>query len=90
MCTADLLKIHRLSEALFGAPTSFVSEWGEERRRQPQRLFKKNLKNVVIDVKTFANIKKMYYLCTALHLVRALHIESVFAVLQENVEVFKN
>ena len=52
--------------------------------------FQKILKNVVIDVKTFANIKKMYYLCTALHLVRALHIESVFAVLQENVEVFKN
>ena len=41
-------------------------------------------------VKIFANIKKMYYLCTALHLLRALHIESVFAVLQENVEVFKN
>lgn len=34
--------------------------------------------------------QKMGYICTALHLVRALHIESVFAVLQENVEVFKN
>lgn len=34
--------------------------------------------------------KIMYYLCSTLHLVRALHIESVFAVLQENVEVFKN
>ena len=32
----------------------------------------------------------MCYICGALHLVRALHIESVFAVLQENVEVFKN
>ena len=34
--------------------------------------------------------QKMGYICTVLHLVRALHIESVFAVLQENVEVFKN
>ena len=32
----------------------------------------------------------MCYICLALHLVQALHIESVFAVLQENVEVFKN
>ena len=53
-------------------------------------VFQKILKNVVIDVKTFANIKEIYYLCTALHLVWASHIESVFAVLQENVEVFKN
>ena len=36
----------------------------------------------------FFKIKR--YICRALHLVRALHIESVFAVLQENVEVFKN
>ena len=36
----------------------------------------------------FLKIKR--YICFALHLVRALHIESVFAVLQENVEVFKN
>ena len=34
--------------------------------------------------------KTMRYICFALHLVRALHIESVFAILQENVEVFKN
>lgn len=34
--------------------------------------------------------KIIWYICIALHLVRALHIESVFAVLQENVEVFKN
>ena len=32
----------------------------------------------------------MRYICLALHLVRALHFGSVFAVLQENVEVFKN
>ena len=38
----------------------------------------------------FVFSKKMCYICGALHLVRALHIESVFAVLQENVEVFKN
>jgi hypothetical protein len=38
----------------------------------------------------FCFFKKMCYICFALHLVRALHIESVFAVLQENVEVFKN
>ena len=38
----------------------------------------------------FCFFKIMCYLCSALHLVRALHIESVFAVLQENVEVFKN
>ena len=34
--------------------------------------------------------KIIWYICIALHLVRALHTESVFAVLQENVEVFKN
>ena len=38
----------------------------------------------------FLFFKIMRYICFALHLVRALHIESVFAVLQENVEVFKN
>ena len=38
----------------------------------------------------FVFSKKMCYICVASHLVRALHIESVFAVLQENVEVFKN
>ena len=38
----------------------------------------------------FVLLKIMCYICLALHLVRALHIESVFAVLQENVEVFKN
>jgi hypothetical protein len=30
------------------------------------------------------------YICLALHLVQALNIEGVFAVLQETVEVFKN
>ena len=43
-----------------------------------------------ISVAVFCFIKIMYYICIASHLVRALHIESVFAVLQENVEVFKN
>lgn len=38
----------------------------------------------------FVFFKIMCYLYSALHLVRALHIESVFAILQENVEVFKN
>ena len=41
-------------------------------------------------VAVFCSFKKICYICGALHLVRALHIESVFAVLQENVEVFKN
>ena len=52
------------------------------------------LLSVVIDrafmVVVFCFLKIMCYICFALHLVRALHIESVFAVLQENVEVFKN
>ena len=38
----------------------------------------------------FLCFKIKCYICFALHLVLALHIESVFAVLQENVEVFKN
>ena len=38
----------------------------------------------------FCFLKIKCYICGALHLVRALHIESVFAILQENVEVFKN
>jgi hypothetical protein len=38
----------------------------------------------------FCFFKIILYLCIALHLVRALQIESVNAVLQENVEVFKN
>ena len=29
---------HVLDVPLIGAPTSFVSEWGEEKRRQPQRM----------------------------------------------------
>ena len=38
----------------------------------------------------FLCFKIKCYICFALHLVLALHIECVFAVLQENVEVFKN
>lgn len=41
-------------------------------------------------VAVFLFLKIMRYICLALHLVQALHIESVFAILQENVEVFKN
>lgn len=43
-----------------------------------------------IMVAVFLFFKRKRYICFALHLVQVLHIESVFAVLQENVEVFKN